>query len=514
VTSLGIRRTAVATTAFAALLALAACDQARPIAGRTAGAGATGCTTCHGDASRAEADPLLQAAPPRDTSGGSTSDAPGVGAHQAHLHGGALRAGVGCGECHVVPTSTAHAGLPTTLTFGALASAGGATPAYAPATLTCATTYCHGATLAAGGTNQAPRWTGGPSQAACGTCHGAPPPSHAATSSDCSACHPGTVKPDGTIDVAGGRHVDGQVQVATDHPAGWADPAQHGLAVADQGLGSCRACHGADLAGGTSGVSCTTCHAAAGFADWQANCTFCHGTRVPAYTAASLAMAAPPAGVRGESLPTERAVGAHQRHLGGGVIGPAVACAECHAVPTDLTHLDGTPAVVFGPAARRGGATPSWNGDSCATSYCHGGTLAAGGSNQAPRWTGGPPQAACGTCHGAPPPSHAATSTTCSTCHPGTVRQDGTIDLAGGLHLDGTLQVSGGSCTSCHGLPPSTGRHGNHSGRSCGDCHPGYTRSTVNTATHADGSRQVGNLVTSWNPTTRACVGCHGGDTW
>jgi len=74
-----------------------------------------------------------------------------------------------------------------------------------------------------------------------------------------------------------------------------------------------------------------------------------------------------------------------------------------------------------------------------------------------------------------------------------------------------TVQVT---CTSCHGLPPSTGHHANHSARSCGDCHPGYTRTSVAVASHIDGAKQVGNLVTSWNPATRGCVGCHGADTW
>jgi hypothetical protein len=36
----------------------------------------------------------------------------------------------------------------------------------------------------------------------------------------------------------------------------------------------------------------------------------------------------------------------------------------------------------------------------------------------------------------------------------------------------------------------------------------------VNQATHINGTKQVGNRVTSWNPTTRQCVGCHGSDTW
>ena len=64
-------------------------------------------------------------------------------------------------------------------------------------------------------------------------------------------------------------------------------------------------------------------------------------------------------------------------------------------------------------------------------------------------------------------------------------------------------------------MPPSTGHHGNHAGKAtCGDCHPGYTSTSVNLATHVDGAKQVGNRVTAWNAATRACTGCHGNDTW
>ena len=52
------------------------------------------------------------------------------------------------------------------------------------------------------------------------------------------------------------------------------------------------------------------------------------------------------------------------------------------------------------------------------------------------------------------------------------------------------------------------------SSRSCGDCHPGYTTSAVNAATHVDGARQVGNRITAWNASTRACTGCHGAASW
>ncbi|MFH1278099.1 MAG: hypothetical protein ABIK65_06950 [Candidatus Eisenbacteria bacterium] len=47
------------------------------------------------------------------------------------------------------------------------------------------------------------------------------------------------------------------------HPHGWAYPAEdpyHGAAVEAAGFGSCKECHGADLEGGWSGVSCWDCH--------------------------------------------------------------------------------------------------------------------------------------------------------------------------------------------------------------------------------------------------------------
>ncbi len=454
-------------TPFATLLlgvVLAACGRQRPYDNAVSAGNrlANGCTGCHGDPARAEADPLVNAAPPLGTSGSATS--PGVGAHLAHLHGGALRGPVACKECHLVPTTRLHANGQVEVVFADadFAVRGGATPRFDPATASCSATYCHGATLGAGGSIQAPSWGGGAGQAACGTCHGAPPPSHAAGSTSCASCHPGTVKPDGSIDVAGGSHVNGAVEASGGggHPPGWADPAQHGRAANAQGVTGCKTCHGANLDGGSSGVSCASCHGAA----WQSNCTWCHGTKTAGWTSAQLRLAAPPRGTQGETATTARAVGAHARHLAGGTLGPALACVECHAVPADLGHLDGTAQVTFGAGARRGGANPAWNGVGCSATYCHGGTLAGGGSNTAPSWIGGASQVACG---------------------------------------------------ACHGTPPSTGKHGDHAGEaSCSDCHPGYSATSVNLATHLDGERQVGNRVTAWNPATRTCTGCHGTDRW
>jgi predicted CxxxxCH...CXXCH cytochrome family protein len=54
------------------------------------------------------------------------------------------------------------------------------------------------------------------------------------------------------------------------HPAGWANPASHGAAAksapnpaATQGFSTCQACHGSDFSGGISTIVCSSCHGGA-----------------------------------------------------------------------------------------------------------------------------------------------------------------------------------------------------------------------------------------------------------
>jgi hypothetical protein len=44
------------------------------------------------------------------------------------------------------------------------------------------------------------------------------------------------------------------------HEENFVLPEKHGAAVTDFGLDSCRECHGENLTGGWSNVSCATCH--------------------------------------------------------------------------------------------------------------------------------------------------------------------------------------------------------------------------------------------------------------
>ena len=103
---------------------------------------------------------------------------------------------------------------PAELTWGALASAGGAAPSFDRAAATCSGVYCHGSTLPSGGTNTKPLWTTvNGTQAACGTCHGLPPASPHPNISDCSLCH-GMVVDKNLNFLDPSRHINGSVDVS------------------------------------------------------------------------------------------------------------------------------------------------------------------------------------------------------------------------------------------------------------------------------------------------------------
>jgi predicted CxxxxCH...CXXCH cytochrome family protein len=152
---------------------------------------------------------------------------------------------------------------------------------------------------------------------------------------------------------------------------------------------------------------------------------------------------------------------------GGRLRGP-IACAECHLVPTDLGHIDGDASPVFGPLARTRDAAPVFarTTRTCSGAYCHGAKLKWPGPLTEPAWTTvDGTQAACGTCHGFPPPPPHPEATSCHLCHPQTVLADGSIDVAGGQHVDGDVDGGGGgACGACHPVPPATGAHRAHYG--------------------------------------------------
>jgi len=441
-----------------------------------------GCTYCHGDPGSFPGDPVRSAAPPQglhveDEPGATDTAAPGVGAHQAHLREGSISRALECTECHVVPTVEGmlyssvpgHMGSTFTeddqtpgraeLTFGGRAVLGGVAAGYAYDTLGC-TTYCHGVTLAGGGTPR-PTWNlVGQGQAECGSCHGLPPdkPGHP-QSTQCSGCHPTVDSSLAIIDKD--RHIDGKV----------------------------------DLVGGT--------------------CTTCHGD-------STTGNPAPPVGTHGETLTSQAAVGAHAAHLQASTWHRSGQCVDCHAFPTSTDHANGQVDFAWGAPASADGASPAYvaTGNSCANVYCHGATLlgpAAGGTvSRTPVWTtvDGTYDACGTTCHTNPPGGAHPQSTACASCHGAVIASftpgnPPTVTWADAQrHIDGTVDAVGGDCTSCHGNPATgspappvgtqgetlttqvaVGAHQQHLGAStwhrsgqCTDCH------VVPTATgHANG---------------------------
>ena len=290
------------------------------------------CTMCHGTEG-------VNPAPPVGTRGETETSAIAVGAHQKHVQNGLIRNALDCAECHVEPNDPAHANGTVDLAWGDLAvrtARRRMDPRERDVQLDVVCTARRSPSAA--GSRR--RRSGRPCRRGDGLQLLSRLRAAVAVhpqNTNCNRCHEGTVLASGAIDVAGGQHIDGTVQVS-----GMAAPLSRHRGVNP----------------------------------------------------------APPVGTKGETLTTQRAVGAHQKHVVDGLIRKAFACGDCHAPVTSLTHVDGTTlAPVRGP--RLQGTRPSWTGTSCSSTYCHGATLGAGGSTPTPTWTAvsaGP--TGCGSCHG------------------------------------------------------------------------------------------------------------------
>jgi len=501
-----------------------------------AAAGWTGwqqnCSFCHGAttpaarAGYAVADHPAWAAPPDAVAqrlDPAHAAAPArTGAHQGHLAAGAFTGAFTCATCHAVPADLSHVGGAEARATVALSGAGqrhlsAALGTYDQASGTCATA-CHGA----GGS---PAWSSA-APMACGGCHALPPApasGHPAVSSDlatCAGCHPTTMKADGTLDLAGGRHLDGTVDV-TSH-GNYASRTVHGPKALDfmggvSGALDCKACHGADWGGGY-GPSCNACHDALGWVGWRTNCSFCHGARagMEGYALADHpGWAAPPDAVAqrlgGGASPAR--TGAHQSHLAAGAFTGAFTCATCHAVPADLGHVGGSTAratVALSGAGQRSLpaalGTYDQGAGTCATA-CHNGP--------SPAWASTTPMA-CGGCHAVPPGPSTGHPTVpgglpdCALCHPETVKPDGSLDLPGGKHLDGAVQVARHgdlSAPALHGPQFFDFLRGASGALNCAGCHGadygGGMASSCNACHVASG----------WTGWTTNCSFCHGATT-
>jgi predicted CxxxxCH...CXXCH cytochrome family protein len=341
------------------------------------------CKICHGSDKNE--------APPLDTLGNSNISAIGVGAHQVHLSGGANGRALACNECHVVPQKVedpTHAdGLPAELTFTGAARAKDHSPSWDESKATCGGTYCHSPSPTE--MRDSPLWTQ-EKQLDCASCHGLPPPLPHPQADNCVSCHSAIVAADNRTIIDKSRHVNGVVNVSVDN-----------------------------------------------------ECTNCHGSANPA----------PPVDLAGHSNTTAPGVGAHQTHVLGTNRSRAVPCNECHLVPQRVLadgHLDSVaPAeLTFSGAALAYGATPEYVNGTCQSTSCHGAVFAdgnpSGGVNTAPTWTRvDGTEAACGSCHGVPPPPpHPNPGNPCHNCHQNLAADDLTFTHPE-LHVDGvvTFQV-------------------------------------------------------------------------
>jgi hypothetical protein len=218
----------------------------------------TNCTFCHGTRTPtwdAASVASLSLASPPDAVAQRLGGAPApvrAGRHRSHLAGKPAFPAFACGTCHAVPTSVVHIRLDrrAPIAFDPAAAFSGLSPgelAALPAPLavydgtasppTCATNYCHGATLPGAPPpllQVAPTWSSlAPAVNDCLACHGAPPETGRTIPADgvycdadcsihawhvqalpvlgqesCDACHHGSALPNGAR-----LHVNGRVDV-------------------------------------------------------------------------------------------------------------------------------------------------------------------------------------------------------------------------------------------------------------------------------------------------------------
>lgn len=346
-------------------------------------------------------------APPQSLGGVTETTAVGVGAHRAHVAVAATwHRQVACGDCHAVPAEVGSPGHldgdgKAELTFSMVAGAGSTWNG------TTCTTGCHGS-AAFGGSKPNPVWTQvDGTQATCGSCHGAPPPSPHPAGNNCASCHP-TMEENSLNFRDPASHIDGKVDVVG--------------------------------AGSTGG------------------CTSCHGSTT----------AAPPKDLSGDTLPSAQGVGAHTAHLATSTWRHAIQCSSCHKVPTTRDapgHIDGDNAAELTFDTLNPAGTYARANATCTNLYCHsngrGGALSV-------VWTS-ETDLTCTSCHATNGTGMSGDhrrhiqgeGMRCSQCHADVVNANMAIlkaDLhVNGLHevkmANGTFNPATRACsnTGCHG---------------------------------------------------------------
>jgi predicted CxxxxCH...CXXCH cytochrome family protein len=273
------------------------------------------------------------------------------------------------------------------------------------------------------------------------------------------------------------------------HVAGWtqsSSSAFHGKEIMSEqwSMDGCKTCHGSDYKGvaAKSNVGCmkSGCHVDVNGAQKSPEaCNTCHGSFTA--PASNIASWAPGKSINGDTLTTARGVGAHQKHLQA-TMGKAVKCQECHSLPTQVYsagHLDsGLPAEVVMK-------------DTLANLVTGSGSLV-------------------------PNPSYNSTQVQCNNtyCHGNwLVRKATAPSDRQYIYADSVItgenyspKWTGGAneaaCGSCHGLPPKGHLQG-LSLSSCGGsgCHAGIVDGNgniINSAKHINGKITIGTTERSF----------------
>jgi len=257
----------------------------------------------------------------------------------------------------------------------------------------------------------------------------------------------------------------GHEETVQSHNEEWANPEKHGFSFF-YNMTECKPCHGQDLMGGTSGISCNNCHSSNPLV-WHEDCTFCHGGL---YSQTG----APPYGIHNE--PTKGVP--HTKHVEESVFHEAIECSVCHITPTkfdDPHHIEGTSTshvtaeILFqpiaGPYASYDFATAT-----CMNIYCHGNGQKDNGA--ALSWAASL-SITCDSCHNTTGDAslmsgkhknHLFMNYSCETCHKEVVdlyksfkqkalHVNGQADIS--LFNDGSYDESTKSCTvTCHNNNP------------------------------------------------------------
>lgn len=277
---------------------------------------------------------------------------------------------------------------------------------------------------------------------------------------DCRQCHGAQL----TGGITGVSCVTCHATLAV-HVTGILNPSSgnfHGKFLANNSwnLTDCKSCHGSAYAGGMKSPGCSNCHTQT---TGPEACNTCHGDF------SNPELIAPPQATNGDTTTTSAKVGAHSAHLFNTSIAEALECTDCHTMPSTYGaagHIDaseGAEVIFSGIADIRKdtllNSIYNRSDNTCANTYCHGNFAFYRDS----------------------------TASSNRFAYTGT-KMTGTRKAV----VWNKVNQGEASCGSCHGLPPAG--HMVSSLTSCVNCHAGVVDNTgkiISKAKHINGTVNV-----------------------